>query len=329
MKQLKKIASWSAFPSLLLFVVFLVINSIITGGLSSYFFHSFISTNAAAICVAIGVTATILVAGTDISLGSIVSLVNVVIVTLCERGYPVFTAALVAFGCAVLCGMLNGFIIGVMRVNPLLTTFATSTAFGGIALWILPYPGGYIDYSFGDWYLGNMFGFLPTPFVLILLLIIVWTIFRKLPFGLHLYALGKDVKKAYASGISVTFLRFFVHTFAGAAAGIAGICISANTCAGSPVVGATMSMNSIAAAVIGGVSLNGGIGSIWGGIFGACFLNILISIVVSANFGSVVQSFILGLILLVGVVFSVIAADKELSAKCRKIFQGGAKSWNS
>ncbi len=325
MEQFKKVTRWSAFPSLLLFLVFLIINSVITGNFSISFFESFLTTNAAAICVAIGVTATILVAGTDISLGSIVSLVNVVIVTLCEKGYSVPTAALIAFGCAVLCGMVNGFIIGVMRVNPLLTTFATSTAFGGIALWILPYPGGYIDYSFGDWYLGNMLGFIPTPVALILILIFIWTVFTKLPSGLHLYALGKDVKKAYASGINVTFLRFFVHTFAGIAAGIAGICVSANTCAGSPVVGASMSMNSIAAAVIGGVSLNGGIGSIWGGIFGACFLNILILIVVSANFSSVVQSFIQGLILLIGVVFSVIAADKELSGKLKRIFKGGAK----
>ncbi len=325
MNLFKKVTGWSAFPALLLFLIFLGINGVLTGGLSVYFFHSFISTNAAAICVAIGVTATILVAGADIFLGSLVSLVNVVIVTLCERGYSVSTAALIAFGCAVVCGMINGFIIGVMRVNPLLTTFATSTAFGGIALWILPYPGGYIDYSFGDWYLGSLFGILPTPAVLILALILIWTIFIKLPFGIHLYALGKDVKKAYASGINVTFLRFFVHTFAGIAAGAAGICISASTCAGSPVVGASMSMNSIAAAVIGGVSLNGGIGSVWGGIFGACFLNILISIVVSANFGSVVQSFIQGLILLIGVVFSVIAADRELSGKMKKIFRGGAR----
>lgn len=325
MSKIKKIIGWSAFPSLLLFVVFLAINGIITGGFSPYFFRSFISTNAAAICVAIGVTATILVAGTDISLGSIVSLVNVVIVTLCERGYSVPSAAVTALLCAVLCGMVNGFIVGVMRVNPLLTTFATSTAFGGIALWILPYPGGYIDYSFGDWYLGDMLGFIPTPLFLIILLIVIWTAFMKLPYGLHLYALGKDVKKAYASGMNVNFLRFFVHTFAGLAAGVAGICISANTCAGSPVVGASMSMNSIAAAVIGGVSLNGGIGNIWGGIFGACFLSILISIVVSANFSSVVQSFLQGIILLAGVVFSVIAADKELKAKIKGILKGGAK----
>lgn len=80
-----------------------------------------------------------------------------------------------------------------------------------------------------------------------------------------------------------------------------------------------MSMNSIAAAVIGGVSLNGGIGNIWGGIFGAAFLSILTSIVVSANLSSILQSFIQGLILLVGVVFSVVAADKDLKSKIRKI----------
>ena len=125
MTKVKKIVTWSAFPSLLLFIVFLGVNAAITGGLSTSFFYSFFATNSAAICVAIGVTATILVAGTDISLGSIVSLVNVVIVTLCEKGYTVWSAALIALACAILCGMFNGFVIGVLRVNPLLTTFAT------------------------------------------------------------------------------------------------------------------------------------------------------------------------------------------------------------
>ena len=324
MSKAKKIMSWSAFPSLLLFVIFLSINGFINNGLRLSFFHSFIATNAAAICVAIGVTATILVAGTDISLGSIVSLVNVIIVTLCEKGYSVWLAVAIALAGALLCGMLNGFIVGVMRVNPLLTTFATSTVFAGIALWILPYPGGSVDFSFGDWYASSLLGVLPTPILLILILITIWIVVMKLPTGIHLYALGRDVKKAYASGINVVGIRFFVHTFAGLAAGIAGICISANTCAGSPSVGASMSMNSIAAAVIGGVSLNGGTGSISGGIFGAAFLSILISIVVSANLSSVVQSFIQGLILLVGVVFSIIASDKNLKNKVKSLLRGGA-----
>lgn len=322
MNKVKKLMSWNAFPALLLFVIFLGINGVMTGGLSVSFFRSFISTNAGAICVAIGVTATILVAGTDISLGSIVSLVNVVIVTAFEKGFSVPQAALLGLLTAVLCGMFNGFVVGIMRVNPLLATFATSIAFAGIALWILPYPGGYIDFTFGDWYLGNMFGIIPTPVVFIAILVLIWIFVMKLPVGLHIYALGKDVKKAYASGINVAALRFFVHTFAGLAAGVAGICISANICAGSPTVGSAMSMNSIAAAVIGGVSLNGGIGGIWGGIFGASFLSILISIVVSANLSSIVQSFIQGLILLIGVTVSIAASDKEIKTKIKRAIGG-------
>ena len=324
MSRIKKITSWSAFPSLLLFIIFLIINSVISGGLKASFFRSFIATNAGAICVAIGVTTTILVAGTDISLGSIVSLVNVVIVTLCGKGFSVPAAAFMGLGVAILCGMINGFIVGVMRVNPLLTTFATSTAFAGIALWIMPFPSGSIDFSFSDWYGGKLFGLIPTPVCMILILILIWVVFTRMPAGLHLYALGKNVNKAYASGINVTGLRFFVHTFAGLAAGIAGICLSANICAGSPNLGSAMSMNSIAAAVIGGVSLNGGVGTIWGGIFGASFLSILTSIVVSANLSSYVQSFIQGLILLIGIVFSVVAADKDLRAKFTR--KAGARS---
>ena len=315
MNKIKKLTSWSAFPSMLLFIVFLIINAIISGGLKASFFRSFIATNAGAICVAIGVTATILVAGTDISLGSIVSLVNVVIVTLCGMGVPVPAAAFAGIGVSLLCGMLNGFLVGVMRINPLLTTFATSTAFAGIALWIMPFPGGSIDFAFSDWYSGRLFGLIPTPICMILILIVIWVVFMKMPSGLHLFALGKNVNKAYASGINVPGLRFFVHTFAGLTAGVASVCLSANICAGSPTLGATMSMNSIAAAVIGGVSLNGGVGNIWGGIFGAAFLSILTSIVVSANLSSYVQSFIQGLILLIGIIFSVVAADKDLRAK--------------
>lgn len=173
-EQSKETDVMECISGIIIVVIFLGINGVMTGGLSVSFFRSFISTNAGAICVAIGVTATILVAGTDISLGSIVSLVNVVIVTAFEKGFSVPQAALLGLLTAVLCGMFNGFVVGIMRVNPLLATFATSIAFAGIALWILPYPGGYIDFTFGDWYLGNMFGIIPTPVVLIAILVLIW-----------------------------------------------------------------------------------------------------------------------------------------------------------
>ena len=311
MKTKSRITSWNAFPSLILFLISLVVYAVVNGGISGSFFKSFISTNAGAVCVAIGVTATIIAGGNDISLGSIVSLVNVVIVTLAGKGFSVPAAALIGLACAVGCGALNGFLIGIVRINPLLTTFATSTAFAGIALWIMPNPGGSVSFTFSDWYSGNLLGFLPTPIAMILILIVIWVVYQRMPAGKRLYAVGYNPQKAFASGVNVYAERFFVHTFAGIAAGIAGICLTANICAGSPTIGSTMSMNSIAAAVIGGVSLNGGIGNVWGAIFGAGFLSILISIVVSANMSSYVQSFIQGLILLLGIIFSVLASSRS------------------
>lgn len=323
MEKMKKLTSKSWFPALMLLIFFVGINSILNKGLTWSFVQFFILANAPAICVAIGVSATIIVAGTDISLGAIVSLVNVIIVTLAGKGFSVPTAALIALGVAVLCGMFNGFLIGVLRVNPLLTTYATSTAFSGIALWILPNPGGSVDSSFAKWYMGNLFGFFMTPVALILLLVILWVLVIKTPAGLKLYALGCDEKKAYASGVNVGVIRFFVHTYAGLAAGIAGICITANTCSGSPTIGSSMSLTSIAAAVIGGISLNGGIGSIGGGILGAAFLSILTSIVVAIGLSSYTQSLVQGLILLIGVVLSILAQEEKIKEKVRKIFAKG------
>ncbi|SCP99473.1 ABC transporter permease [Anaerobium acetethylicum] len=323
----KKVVSQSFFPSLLLLVIFFAIMGVMNHGLTLSFVKSLILTNTPALCLAIGVTVTILVGGTDISLGSIVSLVNVVIITLAGLGYSITISALIGLLVAVICGVFNGIVIGIMRVNPLLTTFATSTIYAGIALWILPNPGGSIDYAFAKWYMGGLFGFIMTPVMLLILLVFIWAGAIRTPFGLKAYALGCNEKKAYASGINVNGIRVLVHTFAGLTAGVAGICLTATICSGSPTVGATMSLNSIAAAVIGGVSLNGGKGGIFGAILGAGFLSILSSIVVAANFSSYSQSFIKGLILLIGVIASILAGDKVLKDKIKGIFcKGGAKS---
>ncbi|MDD3137930.1 MAG: ABC transporter permease [Lachnospiraceae bacterium] len=324
--KLKKIASWSALPSLVLFVLFFIIYVSITGTFSASLLRSFIATNAGAICVAIGVAATIIIGGTDISLGAIVSLTNVVMVTLVGKGQSVWVAALLALLSAVIAGAINGFIVGVIRVNPLLTTFATATVFSGVALWLLPYPGGSIDFAYSDWFNSNVLGVIPIPLIMIGIPLATWLIWNKTPFGIKIYGIGKNPKKAYATGINVMATRFFVHTFAGFAAGIAGLCISASICAGNPTVGATMSMTSIAAAVIGGVSLNGGIGNVWGAVFGAMFLSILVSLVVSANMSSFVQSFVQGIILLMGVVCTVIASDKEIISKITGVFKKGEKA---
>jgi ribose transport system permease protein len=320
-----RIKKWTALPGLVLFLIFFIIYIGISGTFNLSFINLFISTNAPAIVVAIGVATTILIGGIDISLGSIVTLTNVIIVTLVGRNYSIISAVLLALLFATAAGAFNGFLIGVMRINPLLTTFSTATVFSGIALWLLPYPGGTIPYSFSDWYNSGLLNFIPMPIVMIAIPFLIWLLATKLPFGVKIYALGRNAKKAYASGIGVSGIRFFTHTFAGFSAGIAGLCISASMSAGNPTVGATMSTNSIAAAVIGGISLSGGIGGVWGAMFGAMFLNILISIIVSANMSSYVQSFVQGIILLFGIICTIIASNKEIKNKIYRLWKRGAR----
>ena len=306
-----RIKNWTGFPALLLFIIFYLINIAVTDSFSFDSLRSFLITNCPSICLAVGVATTILIGGTDISLGSIVTLTNVVTVTLVESGYSVLTASLLALVSACFCGVLNGAIISFLRINPLLTTFATSTVFSGIALWLLPYPGGAIPFEFNEWFTRDIFWIFPMMFIVVLVPMIIWFIVYKSPARIHVYSIGNSMQKAYVSGIPVTTIRFFVHVFAGFTAGIAGLCISASLSAGNPTVGATMSLTSIAAAVIGGVSLTGGKGGIIGAIFGSLFLSILISIVVSANMSSFVQGFVQSVILLLGVVFSVVAGHER------------------
>jgi ribose transport system permease protein len=318
----KKIAGWAAMPALILFLLFLFINGrMMSGSINRYFIEGFLSTNAPAICIAIGVSAAILSGGIDISLGAIVSMVNVIIVWLCESlGLNVFAAAIIGLVIGLLAGVFNGLVIAVLRVTPLLATFASSAIFSGIALWIRPYPGGSIPGELNSFYNSRIFNVIPMPLIVLLLPLAVFLVLKKTPIGTYVYAIGKDEKKAYASAVNLTKVKLLVYTFAGFAAGVAGVAMSASISAGDPLAGNMMGMTSIAAAVIGGISLSGGKGDVWGAVFGSMFLSILISTVVSANINSFMQSLVNGLILLVALILAVFIGNRgEILAMHKKI----------
>jgi ribose transport system permease protein len=324
-----KFLSWSALPSLLLFVLFFIINIMISGRFNWPWVDGFIFANGPVVCVTVGVTAAILIGGIDISLGSIVSITNVILVTLvAKKGVPVSIAAITALVCATLAGVVNGFIIGTMRVNALLATFASSTIFAGIALWILPAPGGNVPFSYNDFFNLQVLGFIPLHWVVMLLPLIIWILLCRSKFYLDVFSLGQNEKKAYVSGVNVVVVRYIVHIFGGFCAGLAGLYVSAASCTGNPYVGSTTSMTSIAAAVIGGVSLSGGKGDAWGAVFGALFLSILLSTVVSLRLSFVTQGFVQGLILLFGVIFTVVIGDPKTRMLFGKIFVKKAGNGN-
>lgn len=318
---------WPAFPALVMCIAFFIINIIVTQGfLKSYIILGFLSSNIPLICVSVGCACVIISGGMDISLGAIISLVNVIFVKLSAAGAGLFTQITVCLLLSLLMGLINGIIIGWWRVTPLLATYATSSIYAGIALWLLPRPGGVVDRGFASWYNSFLLGIIPVPVLFAAGIVLLWVILMKTPLKYWLYSSGRDGAKAYVSGVPVYRTQIFSYVFAGLTAGIGGLALSGSTQGGDATVGLTLSMNAIAACVIGGISLAGGIGAILGSVFGALFLSLVTMTVLSAHISSLYQSLIKGLILLVGVLFSIlierrimrerkevvdVAADKE------------------
>lgn len=302
---------WPALPAVVMCIVFFFINVFCTNGfLQKHIILGFLSSNIPLICVSIGCACVIISGGMDISLGSIVSLTNVILVKLNAAGLPLAAQIIICLTAALLMGLINGLVIGWLRVTPLLATYATSTVYAGIALWILPTPAGTVAKVFCKWYNSWIFGVIPAPILLALLAFVLWLLIMYTPMKYWVYSTGRHGFKAYVSGVPVEKTQVFTYAFAGFVAGLASLAISGSTQGGDASVGVSLSMNAIAACVIGGIGLAGGIGSVIGSVFGALFLSLVMFVVSAAHIPSLYQSLVKGLILLVGVLFSIIIANR-------------------
>lgn len=302
---------WPALPAVIMCIVFFFINVFCTNGfLQKHIILSFLSSNIPLICVSIGCACVIISGGMDISLGSIVSLTNVILVKLNAAGLSLTAQIIICLTAALLMGLINGIVIGWLRVTPLLATYATSTVYAGIALWILPTPAGTVAKVFCKWYNSWIFGVFPAPVLLALLAFGLWLLIMQAPMKYWVYSTGKHGFKAYVSGVPVAKTQTFTYVFAGFVAGLASLAISGSTQGGDAAVGISLSMNAIASCVIGGIGLAGGIGSVIGSVFGALFLSLVMFVVSAAHIPSLYQSLVKGLILLVGVLFSIIIANR-------------------
>lgn len=307
----KSILDWYALPSLILLIIVVIANSFLTkNAWKPSIVTSFLNTNAMTVCVSLGATVVIISGGIDISLGSIVSMCNVMAVQLMVAGVPYYWALLITMTAAVVAGLLNGFIIAYLGITPLLTTYATSTIFAGVALLISPIPGGNIDTQLLLAFYKKPLG-IPMVIYWIAVVVIIWIIYKRKPSGINIYAVGSSENKAFLSGINVKHVKLFAYGFAGFAAGVGAICMTCMIGAGDPLVGSSVGMTAISGAVIGGVSLSGGKGSFAGPIFGCLFFGYLTNLIVALKFDAYSQTLLKALILLFCVCISVFIANRK------------------
>ncbi|MDP4091822.1 MAG: ABC transporter permease [Bacillota bacterium] len=310
---LKSISKMTFLPAVTLFILFVILNIFITRRfLTSGFMIGFFTANAPLVLIAIGVSVVLIGGGIDISLGAITCLVNVVFISLVGNGWSFGSAAIVGLVIALVCGVINGIIVGFFRVPPLLATFATTSVFGGIALWIMPTPGGSAPMGLINWY-NSLFLGLPAPIFIIVAALLIWVAIKYSPIRIWLYSMGRDEKKAYMSAVPVKWTQLFMYSFSGLLAGIGALCLTGSIGSGDPLAGLPLALSAIAACVIGGISLSGGKGSILGSVFGALFLGLVITTVLSAKINPFYQDFFSGVIILVGVIGATLLSRKFMN----------------
>ena len=263
--------------TLLALLVFVVMFAIYTGNHSAGFSPIVIMTasnkGVLLALVAMAQTMVVLTAGIDLSVGMIFVLANclastIVVGTALETTLGVF--GVLATGVA--CGAINGIIVIYGRLQPIVTTLATGAVFYGISLWLRPVPGGDINSDLADALTGQLPGGVPASLVVLLgIVLLVWVPFRRSMLGRATYAVGSSEPAAYMSGVPIEKARMLAYVLSGFLASCGGLMLTFITYSGeaSAAIGGTYTLNSIAAVVLGGVSLFGGSGSAVGAIFGA------------------------------------------------------------
>ncbi len=234
------------------------------------------------ILLSVGQAVVLLGGGIDISVGGIVSVVNTILATRVGlNGSPelMWQYVLVSLLAGVLAGAINGFFIAYLRLQPIITTYATSFLYAGFALFILPNPGGGIPAQIANMYRTATPLHLPLAFYVIAILLLVWIYVSATRYGKYLFAVGGKAEAAYETAVPVTLVQFSVYVISGFMSALAGIAITMLSGSGNADIGNPMTLNSITAVVIGGNAFSGGIGGVAGPILGAITLSLIQNII--------------------------------------------------
>jgi ribose transport system permease protein len=255
--------------------------------------------------VAIAQTLPVLTSGLDLSVGSVFVLANCLASTV-VTGSPLQIAlgvvAVLASG--LVCGALNGLVVVVGRLQPIIATLATGAIYSGVALWLRPTPGGAIDEDFADFVTGSAYELVPVSLlVLIAAIVLIWIPYRRSVAGRAAYAIGSSEQAAYMSGVPVARSKFLAYMLAGLFAAIAGLLLTCVTYSGeaNAMLGGSYTLSSVAAVVVGGTSLYGGSGGAIGTIFGAFVLRTIGDLLFVFDIDALAQPLFLGVVLLISV----------------------------
>lgn len=251
----------------------------------------------ALLIVTLGQLVVALIAGIDLSVGSVVSLAGSIVATQAEPGWGIVLA--LALGLVV--GLVNGLGVAVANIHPLVMTLSSMTFLQGLAFVILPIPGGKVAPIFGRMANGSIWG-IPQPLLWCLACAaLVALVLYRTRLGLHVFAVGANARSAALNGVRTRAVVVVAYVLCSLLAVVAGIYLAARVASGDPTMGAAFSLESVTAVALGGVQLTGGVGSIVGAVTGTLSLGLVTNGINLFGISPFLRGTITGLLLLVAV----------------------------
>jgi len=241
----------------------------------------------------------------DISIGAIAGLASVSAAKLMVdfSANPIMSLIIsLAIGAG--CGLVNGFLITMFRLNPLVLTIGTQTVYTGLNLFISKgktitgFPAYFVNLGSGSFFK------VPIPFIIMLVVfVIAMFVTKKTILGRKVYAVGNSRETSSMVGIKTQNVRMIVYSIAGSIAAAAGILMSFRMMAAQTMIGATWLLPSIAAPVIGGIALTGGTGHIGGALLGAAIMGVIGNIVILGGVNVYLQQVVNGAVVILAIIF--------------------------
>lgn len=242
-------------------------------------------------------TACMLVGGINLALGTAMSLMTTVCaVTMGPGALGMAQGIVCTIGAGALVGLIMGAVVAYCRLPDIIVTLAFSYIWKGVALIVLPTPGGYVNPEFSGFL--SKGGLFPPAIAIVVLTLVLWKLFKTTRTGLSIYAVGGNSRAAYESGLNVQRTKLIAYLISGIFLGIAGLLLAGQISSGDPTIGTSYQMNSVAAAVLGGVSFLGGVGQMKGAVMGAFIFTALVNLLFFSGMNAFWQYVVQGLILI-------------------------------
>jgi ribose transport system permease protein len=293
-------------------VMYLVYGAHAAGAFSLFGITNLLDNTVVLAVAAAGLTLVILVGEFDLSGIGVIAITNAVVATTSSGGLGWGGSLILVLAIGTAAGLLNGILVAWLGLQSLAATIGTMIACEGVALLILSAPGGEVADAIVNGLTGDIGGVLPVALVIMAALLALWGLFARSRAGIALYAVGTDESAARLSGLNVRRTKLIAFALAGTAYAFAGYMLSAETGSGDPRASDSFLLFMYAAVAIGGTSLAGGRGGVFGSVIGAGLLTVMQKMLFALGAAEFYTNVFSGIIMLVAVFISTLSTGLSL-----------------